>query len=479
MGDPRRRLLPHPEVPRRAARRCPSRCTGSSGRRTRRGSSGFALLVVLYYLDADTYLIDRSVADLSEGSAVAISLGLLAVAWLVYDGLCRLLGGRELLLALAVVAFLAAAGLRRRASCSAPGRCRSSSARCSARSWSRNVLFVIIPAHWAARPREGGGPRARPGARAPRQAALGAQQLPDAAGRARDARRPLPVPRTRTRTRWLVLLVADAARRVGAALLQPAPPRPERLGDPGDGRDRASPCSRSRSGPDDGGARARPRRRSSSRASQTIVEQRCAPCHSGVRRRRRRGRRPRHAGADRARRPTRSRSRPSHARDAARQRDRHDRRGARTARPGSALGYRSQPMLEIDVGGLPLRRAARGGRGAATRSRRSGGCSRSRRRSSTAAGAASRTGSPSATASSASGRRTRPATRARASSCSTRAASARRSCSSRTATARSRARRARSPATTSPRSSRAHEHLRELGRRTLWEGAQPITFTER
>ena len=24
-----------------------------------------------------------------------------------------------------------------------------------------------------------------------------------------------------------------------------------------------------------------------------------------------------------------------------------------------------------------------------------------------------------------------------------------------------------------------HEHLRELGRRTLWEGAQPIAFTER
>ena len=40
--------------------------------------SGFALLVVLYYLDADTYLIDRSVADLSESSAVGISIGLLA-----------------------------------------------------------------------------------------------------------------------------------------------------------------------------------------------------------------------------------------------------------------------------------------------------------------------------------------------------------------------------------------------------------------
>ena len=47
--------------------------------------SGFALMVVLYYLNADTYLIDKSVADLSTGEAVAISIGLLAAAWIVYD----------------------------------------------------------------------------------------------------------------------------------------------------------------------------------------------------------------------------------------------------------------------------------------------------------------------------------------------------------------------------------------------------------
>ena len=40
--------------------------------------SGFALMIVLYYLNADTYLIDRDVADLSAGAAVAISIGLLA-----------------------------------------------------------------------------------------------------------------------------------------------------------------------------------------------------------------------------------------------------------------------------------------------------------------------------------------------------------------------------------------------------------------
>jgi uncharacterized membrane protein len=110
--------------------------------------SGFALLVVLYYLDADTYLVDRSVADLSESSAVAISLGLLALAWFVYDGLCRLLGDRGLLLALAVLAFLTV---------SAYGISEVFSARALPIQLGAmlgtimvaNVLIVIIPAHWA------------------------------------------------------------------------------------------------------------------------------------------------------------------------------------------------------------------------------------------------------------------------------------------------------------------------------------------
>ena len=49
--------------------------------------SGFALLIVLYYAHADTYLIDKSVADLTTWEAVAISVGLLVAAWFVYDKL--------------------------------------------------------------------------------------------------------------------------------------------------------------------------------------------------------------------------------------------------------------------------------------------------------------------------------------------------------------------------------------------------------
>jgi uncharacterized membrane protein len=68
--------------------------------------SGFALMIVLYYLNADTYLIDKDVANLSAGAAVAISIGLLAASWIVYDGLCRILAARPLVLATVLLAFV-------------------------------------------------------------------------------------------------------------------------------------------------------------------------------------------------------------------------------------------------------------------------------------------------------------------------------------------------------------------------------------
>jgi uncharacterized membrane protein len=109
--------------------------------------SGFALLVVLYYLHADTYLIDKSVADLSELEAILISVGLLAVAWLVYDGLCRLLGSRQLLLAAALLALitLAAWGISHLFS----GRATYIQVGAMIGTMMvGNVFFVIIPAHW-------------------------------------------------------------------------------------------------------------------------------------------------------------------------------------------------------------------------------------------------------------------------------------------------------------------------------------------
>src|SRR5439155_26525584 len=68
--------------------------------------SGFALLIVLYYAHADTYLIDKSVADLSTWEAIAISVGLLVAAWFVYDTLCRLLASQPLALAGVLLALI-------------------------------------------------------------------------------------------------------------------------------------------------------------------------------------------------------------------------------------------------------------------------------------------------------------------------------------------------------------------------------------
>jgi uncharacterized membrane protein len=51
--------------------------------------SGFALLVLVYYLGAEFYLIDPGVMDLTLWQAVAISVGSLGFGWLAYTTLCR------------------------------------------------------------------------------------------------------------------------------------------------------------------------------------------------------------------------------------------------------------------------------------------------------------------------------------------------------------------------------------------------------
>jgi uncharacterized membrane protein len=51
--------------------------------------TGFAMLVVVYYLGAEFFLIDPEVMDLSVWQAVAISLASLAFGWLAYTTICR------------------------------------------------------------------------------------------------------------------------------------------------------------------------------------------------------------------------------------------------------------------------------------------------------------------------------------------------------------------------------------------------------
>src|SRR6201988_992174 len=69
--------------------------------------SGFSLLVVVYYLGAELYLIDKSVLDLTAPMAAAVAFGTLVLAWLFYEGLCRSpLGRHEVALALVGYVFL-------------------------------------------------------------------------------------------------------------------------------------------------------------------------------------------------------------------------------------------------------------------------------------------------------------------------------------------------------------------------------------
>jgi uncharacterized membrane protein len=71
--------------------------------------SGFALLVLVYYFNADLFLIDKSVLAMSAPQAAAIAFVSLGAAWGAYELLCRSpLGKREVPLALVGYVFLVA-----------------------------------------------------------------------------------------------------------------------------------------------------------------------------------------------------------------------------------------------------------------------------------------------------------------------------------------------------------------------------------
>ena len=108
--------------------------------------TGFVLLILLYYLDPYSFLIDPRVAPLEPWQAVAASLALIALGWIAYDRIAAALEKREGALALAVVAlvaavvFVSAALFGSRAAYIHVGATLGT--------WmAANVLFVIIPGH--------------------------------------------------------------------------------------------------------------------------------------------------------------------------------------------------------------------------------------------------------------------------------------------------------------------------------------------
>src|SRR5205814_1494349 len=109
--------------------------------------SGFALFVCVYYSNPRAFLIDTSVADLTPWEAIALSVGGLVVAWLVYDGLCRAFPSDEGVLAVLVFAFVCASAY---ASWRlfAPRAAFLQVGAMIGTMMVGNVFFVIIPAHW-------------------------------------------------------------------------------------------------------------------------------------------------------------------------------------------------------------------------------------------------------------------------------------------------------------------------------------------
>ncbi len=70
--------------------------------------SGFALLVLVYYVGARVYLVDPVVADMSPAAAVAVGLVSLVGSWFVYDLLWRSPLGHRRILATAISCLLLA-----------------------------------------------------------------------------------------------------------------------------------------------------------------------------------------------------------------------------------------------------------------------------------------------------------------------------------------------------------------------------------
>ncbi len=70
--------------------------------------TGFALLVLVYYANAEVFLIDAEVMPLSQGGAIGIGLASLVAGLAVYEGLCRSpLRNSDAGLALAILVFFA------------------------------------------------------------------------------------------------------------------------------------------------------------------------------------------------------------------------------------------------------------------------------------------------------------------------------------------------------------------------------------
>lgn len=107
--------------------------------------SGFFLLVWIYYVSADVYLVDPAVRVISAPMAATIGIGGLVLGWLVYDALCRSpLGDRPMTLAAVGFAFIVLMAFLFQQVFSARGAFIHTGA-LMATIMTCNVLMIIIP----------------------------------------------------------------------------------------------------------------------------------------------------------------------------------------------------------------------------------------------------------------------------------------------------------------------------------------------
>ena len=109
--------------------------------------SGFALMVVLYYFDAGVRLVDANAADLEEWQAIALSISGIALAWIVYDLLCRTVGVRSQSALVVLGTGLVALAAWGAGELFSPRAAYLQVGVMLGTIMAANVLFVIIPAH--------------------------------------------------------------------------------------------------------------------------------------------------------------------------------------------------------------------------------------------------------------------------------------------------------------------------------------------
>jgi uncharacterized membrane protein len=68
--------------------------------------SGMAMLAIVYWAGASTFLIDKSVMDLTPAVAIGISIASIVLGWFIYDALCRIFEKNDVALWTSIGIFL-------------------------------------------------------------------------------------------------------------------------------------------------------------------------------------------------------------------------------------------------------------------------------------------------------------------------------------------------------------------------------------